>query len=346
MKELIDKLYKERNIEDNALCQLIALADGSQQELYLFEKARQKKEEIYQDKIYIRGLIELSNYCKNNCLYCGIRAVNTSIERYRLSKEQILDCTRYGYELGFRTFVLQGGEDPAYSDQDICDIVRQIKEEHPDCAVTLSIGEKTYESYKAYKEAGADRYLLRHETATESHYQMLHPEKMSFKNRQRCLADLKSLGYQVGSGFMVGSPFQTMEHIVADLRYLQQLEPDMIGIGPFIPHHQTPFAKEKQGDLHLTLRLIAILRLMFPNALLPSTTALGSIHPEGRKMGLGCGANVVMPNLSPLDVRNLYKIYDNKAYVNAEAAEGIAILKKEAEEIGYKVVIDRGDAKK
>jgi len=346
MKELIDKLYKERNIENNALCQLIALADGSQQELYLFEKARQKKEEIYQDKIYIRGLIELSNYCKNNCLYCGIRAINTSIERYRLSKEQILDCTRYGYELGFRTFVLQGGEDPAYSDQDICDIVRQIKEEHPDCAVTLSIGEKTYESYKAYKEAGADRYLLRHETATESHYQMLHPEKMSFKNRQRCLADLKSLGYQVGSGFMVGSPFQTMEHIVADLRYLQQLEPDMIGIGPFIPHHQTPFADKKQGDLHLTLRLIAILRLMFPNALLPSTTALGSIHPEGRKMGLGCGANVVMPNLSPLDVRNLYKIYDNKAYVNAEAAEGIAILKKEAEEIGYKVVIDRGDAKK
>lgn len=346
MKELIDQLYKEQNLDSNALCQLIALADDSQQELYLFEKARQKKEEVYQDKIYIRGLIELSNYCKNNCLYCGIRAVNTSIERYRLSKEQILDCTRYGYELGFRTFVLQGGEDPAYSDQYICDIVRQIKEEHPDCAVTLSIGEKTYESYKAYKDAGADRYLLRHETATESHYQMLHPEKMSFENRQRCLEDLKSLGYQVGSGFMVGSPFQTIEHIVADLRYLQQLEPDMIGIGPFIPHHQTPFADKEQGDLHLTLRLIAILRLMFPNALLPSTTALGSIHSQGRKMGLRCGANVVMPNLSPLDVRNLYKIYDNKAYVNAEAAEGIAILKKEAEEIGYKVVIDRGDVKK
>ena len=346
MKELIDQLYKERNLDSNALCQLIALADDSQQELYLFEKARQKKEEVYQDKIYIRGLIELSNYCKNNCLYCGIRAVNTSIERYRLSKEQILDCTRYGYELGFRTFVLQGGEDPAYSDQYICDIVRQIKEEHPDCAVTLSIGEKTYESYKAYRDAGADRYLLRHETATEEHYRLLHPEKMSFENRQRCLEDLKSLGYQVGSGFMVGSPFQTIEHIVADLRYLQQLEPDMIGIGPFIPHHQTPFADKDQGNLHLTLRLIAILRLMFPNALLPSTTALGSIHPQGRKMGLRCGANVVMPNLSPLDVRNLYKIYDNKAYVNAEAAEGIAILKKEAEEIGYKVVIDRGDAKK
>ena len=346
MKELIDQLYKERNLDSNALCQLIALADDSQQELYLFEKARQKKEEVYQDKIYIRGLIELSNYCKNNCLYCGIRAANTAIERYRLSKEQILDCTRYGYELGFRTFVLQGGEDPAYSDQYICEIVRQIKEEHPDCAVTLSIGEKSYESYKAYKDAGADRYLLRHETATEEHYRLLHPEKMSFENRQRCLEDLKSLGYQVGSGFMVGSPFQTIEHIVADLRYLQQLEPDMIGIGPFIPHHQTPFADKEQGNLHLTLRLIAILRLMFPNALLPSTTALGSIHPQGRKMGLRCGANVVMPNLSPLDVRNLYKIYDNKAYVNAEAAEGIAILKKEAEEIGYKVVIDRGDAKK
>lgn len=346
MKELIDQLYKERNLDSNALCQLIALADDSQQELYLFEKARQKKEEVYQDKIYIRGLIELSNYCKNNCLYCGIRAVNTSIERYRLSKEQILDCTRYGHELGFRTFVLQGGEDPAYSDEEICEIVRQIKTEHPDCAVTLSIGEKSYESYKAYRDAGADRYLLRHETATEEHYRMLHPEKMSFENRQRCLEDLKSLGYQVGSGFMVGSPFQTIEHIVADLRYLQQLEPDMIGIGPFIPHHQTPFADKEQGNLHLTLRLIAILRLMFPNALLPSTTALGSIHPQGRKMGLRCGANVVMPNLSPLDVRNLYKIYDNKAYVNAEAAEGLGILRKEAEEIGYQVVIDRGDAKK
>lgn len=346
MKELIDQLYKERNLDSNALCQLIALADDSQQELYLFEKARQKKEEVYQDKIYIRGLIELSNYCKNNCLYCGIRAANTAIERYRLSKEQILDCTRYGHELGFRTFVLQGGEDPAYSDEEICEIVRQIKTEHPDCAVTLSIGEKSYESYKAYRDAGADRYLLRHETATEEHYRLLHPEKMSFENRQRCLKDLKSLGYQVGSGFMVGSPHQTKQHLIADLRYLQQLEPDMIGIGPFIPHHQTPFADKEQGNLHLTLRLIAILRLMFPNALLPSTTALGSIHPQGRKMGLRCGANVVMPNLSPLDVRNLYKIYDNKAYVNAEAAEGIAILKKEAEEIGYKVVIDRGDAKK
>lgn len=346
MKELIDQLYKERNLDSNALCQLIALADDSQQELYLFEKARQKREEIYGNTIYVRGLIELSNYCKNNCLYCGIRAANTAIERYRLSKEQILDCTRYGHELGFRTFVLQGGEDPAYSDEGICEIVRQIKTEHPDCAVTLSIGEKSYESYKAYRDAGADRYLLRHETATEEHYRLLHPEKMSFENRQRCLEDLKSLGYQVGSGFMVGSPFQTIEHIVADLRYLQQLEPDMIGIGPFIPHHQTPFADKEQGNLHLTLRLIAILRLMFPNALLPSTTALGSIHPEGRKMGLRCGANVVMPNLSPLDVRNLYKIYDNKAYVNAEAAEGLGILRKEAEEIGYQVVIDRGDAKK
>lgn len=346
MTELIDKLYDSRNLEDNELLQIMTLANGSSQESYLFNTARKRKEDIYQDKVYIRGLIELSNYCKNNCLYCGIRASNTNIARYRLSKKQILDCCEHGYNLGFRTFVLQGGEDPAYSDEDICEIVREIKEHHPDCAVTLSIGEKSYEAYKAFREAGADRYLLRHETASQIHYQQLHPEKMSFDNRQQCLENLKSLGFQVGSGFMVGSPYQTMEHIIADLRYLQKLQPDMIGIGPFIPHHQTPFAKEKQGELHLTLRLIAILRLMFPHALLPSTTALGTIDPQGRKKGLQCGANVVMPNLSPMDVRELYKIYDNKAYVNAEAVEGLALLGKEVQEIGYRIVVERGDVKK
>ena len=223
----------------------------------------------------------MSNYCKNNCLYCGIRAANKNISRYRLTKGQVLGCAVNGYELGFRTFVLQGGEDTAYSDKDICDMVRSIKELFPDCAVTLSIGEKSYESYKAYREAGADRYLLRHETATKEHYKQLHPETMSFENRLRCLQDLKALGYQVGSGFMVGSPYQTPQDLITDLRFLQEIQPDMIGIGPFIPHHQTPFANKKQGELHLTLRMLSILRLMFPKALLPSTTALGSIEfPE------------------------------------------------------------------
>ena len=340
MKNLINQLYEGQHLDDAALLQLITMPDNSEDEQYLFSKADSRKREIYQDKIFIRGLIELSNYCKNNCLYCGIRAANKNISRYRLTKEQVLGCAVNGYELGFRTFVLQGGEDTAYSDKDICDMVSGIKELFPDCAVTLSIGEKSYESYKAYREAGADRYLLRHETATKEHYKQLHPETMSFENRLRCLQDLKALGYQVGSGFMVGSPYQTPLHLIADLRFLQELQPDMIGIGPFIPHHQTPFANKKQGELHLTLRL------MFSKALLPSTTALGSIDPDGRIMGLQCGANVVMPNLSPLDVRELYKIYDNKAYINAEAAEGLSILKAQAASIGCQVVIDRGDAKR
>lgn len=346
MKNLINQLYEGQHLDDAALLQLITMPDNSEDEQYLFSKADSRKREIYQDKIFIRGLIELSNYCKNNCLYCGIRAANKNISRYRLTKEQVLGCAVNGYELGFRTFVLQGGEDTAYSDKDICDMVRSIKELFPDCAVTLSIGEKSYESYKAYREAGADRYLLRHETATKEHYKQLHPEAMSFEGRLRCLQDLKALGYQVGSGFMVGSPYQTPQDLITDLRFLQEIQPDMIGIGPFIPHHQTPFANKKQGELHLTLRMLSILRLMFPKALLPSTTALGSIDPDGRIMGLQCGANVVMPNLSPLDVRELYKIYDNKAYINAEAAEGLSLLKAQASSIGCQIVIDRGDAKK
>lgn len=346
MKNLINQLYEGQHLDDAALLQLITMPDNSEDEQYLFSKADSRKREIYQDKIFIRGLIELSNYCKNNCLYCGIRAANKNISRYRLTKEQVLGCAVNGYELGFRTFVLQGGEDTAYSDKDICDMVSSIKELFPDCAVTLSIGEKSYESYKAYREAGADRYLLRHETATKEHYKQLHPETMSFENRLRCLQDLKSLAYQVGSGFMVGSPYQTPQDLITDLRFLQEIQPDMIGIGPFIPHHQTPFANKKQGELHLTLRMLSILRLMFPKTLLPSTTALGSIDPDGRIMGLQCGANVVMPNLSPLDVRELYKIYDNKAYINAEAAEGLSLLKAQASSIGCQIVIDRGDAKK
>lgn len=346
MKNLINQLYEGQHLDDAALLQLITMPDNSEDEQYLFSKADSRKREIYQDKIFIRGLIELSNYCKNNCLYCGIRAANKNISRYRLTKEQVLGCAVNGYELGFRTFVLQGGEDTAYSDKDICDMVSSIKELFPDCAVTLSIGEKSYESYKAYREAGADRYLLRHETANKEHYKQLHPEAMSFENRLRCLQDLKALGYQVGSGFMVGSPYQTPQDLITDLRFLQEIQPDMIGIGPFIPHHQTPFANKKQGELHLTLRMLSILRLMFPKALLPSTTALGSIDPDGRIMGLQCGANVVMPNLSPLDVRELYKIYDNKAYINAEAAEGLSLLKVQASSIGCQIVIDRGDAKK
>ena len=309
----------------------------------LFNKADAIRRERYGTDVYIRGLIEFTNYCKNNCYYCGIRAGNKNAIRYRLTKEEILSCSAEGYALGFRTFVLQGGEDPYFTDDKICDIVSSIREKYPDCAITLSIGEKSRDSYKAYFDAGANRYLLRHETATCEHYNMLHPSSMSLDVRKRCLYDLREIGYQVGSGFMVGSPYQTTENLVSDLRFLQDLSPDMIGIGPYITHKETPFADKPSGTLELTLRMIALLRIMFPYALLPATTALGSIHPEGREKGLKAGANVVMPNLSPVRVRKLYDLYENKICTGDEAAECRVCLEKRVQNAGYKIVTHRGD---
>ncbi len=312
----------------------------------LAEEADALRRQYYGDEVYIRGLIEFSNYCKNNCYYCGIRRGNTGAVRYRLTKEEILSCCQEGYDLGFRTFVLQSGEDPFFTDEKICEIVAAIRHEHQDCAITLSIGEKPRESYQAYFDAGANRYLLRHETASEEHYQKLHPKEMSASNRKRCLIDLKEIGYQVGSGFMVGSPYQRTEHLIQDLRFLQKLEPDMIGIGPYISHGETPFAGCENGTLFQTLRLVSILRLMFPYALIPATTALGTIHPRGRELGLQAGANVVMPNLSPMRVRKLYDLYENKISTGEEAAESVNLLKKRVESAGYRVVEARGDVRR
>lgn len=312
----------------------------------LAEEADALRRQYYGDEVYIRGLIEFSNYCKNNCYYCGIRRGNTGAVRYRLTKEEILSCCQEGYDLGFRTFVLQSGEDPYFTDEKICEIVAAIRHEHQDCAITLSIGEKPRESYQAYFDAGANRYLLRHETASEEHYQKLHPKEMSASNRKRCLIDLKEIGYQVGSGFMVGSPYQRTEHLIQDLRFLQKLEPDMIGIGPYISHGETPFAGCENGTLFQTLRLVSILRLMFPYALIPATTALGTIHPRGRELGLQAGANVVMPNLSPMRVRKLYDLYENKISTGEEAAESVNLLKKRVESAGYRVVEARGDVRR
>ncbi len=339
MNYLIDNLYNNKDLSDDRLKTLIA----SENNEYLFQKALGRRKEFYSDLVYTRGLIEFSNYCKNNCLYCGLRAENTNLCRYRLSKDDILICCKNGYELGFRTFVLQSGEDLYYSDSDICDIVSSIKELYPDCAVTLSIGEKSYQSYKAYKNAGADRYLLRHETADSSHYSRLHPTNMNIESRKECLYSLKELGYQVGSGLMVGSPYQTLDNLVADLRFLQELQPDMIGIGPFLPHHNTPFCDMGKGSLTRCLNLIAILRLMFPYALIPSTTALGTIHPKGREMGLMAGANVLMPNLSPDNVRGMYELYNNKIHTGAEAAEHIERLKEIIAGLGFKAATDIGN---
>ncbi len=340
MKDLIKELCRTHNLNDENL-KILLEEDFNEREL--FDAADKQRKEIYGNKVYIRGLIEFTNYCKNNCYYCGIRAENRSISRYRLTKNEILSCCESGHKLGFRTFVLQGGEDNYYKDRDICEIVSNIKEKFPDCAVTLSIGEKSKESYKAYFNAGADRYLLRHETADCSHYSMLHPDSMTLETRKECLYNLKEIGYETGAGFMVGSPFQTTEHILKDLRFLQELKPDMIGIGPFISHSETPFREYENGSAKLTLRLIAILRLMFPKVLLPATTALGTIHPKGREAGLMAGANVVMPNLSPVENRKLYQIYENKLYSNEEAAESVEMLKKQVADIGYEVVTDIGN---
>ena len=342
MNCLIEKLYETRDLPDDALKLLIDLENSSD----LFAYAVKRRKEYYGTAVFTRGLIEFTNYCKNNCYYCGLRASNCRVERYRLTLQEICDCADEGYDLGFRTFVLQGGEDPYFTDDKICEIVRSLIKKHPDCAVTLSIGEKSKESYQAYYDAGARRYLLRHETADENHYRQLHPESLSSEHRKQCLWDLKSIGYQVGSGFMVGSPWQTLDNLIADLRFLQSLQPDMIGIGPFIPQSDTPFGDKPQGSLQRTLNLLAILRLMFPYALIPSTTALGTIHPKGRELGLQAGANVVMPNLSPVKFRKLYSIYDNKICTGEESAQCRDCLSRRVENAGYHLVVDRGDVKR
>ncbi len=331
-----------QSLSDKELAEIIGTDKYDRELAAQADKVRRR---VYGTDVYIRGLIEISNICKNDCLYCGIRRSNCNVQRYRLSREDILSCCRQGYALGFRTFVMQGGEDPYFTDEIICDIVSEIKSRYPECAVTLSLGEKEYESCAAYKKAGADRYLLRHETADEGHYSRLHPENMSLAHRKNCLFDLKKLGYQVGSGFMVGSPYQTAENLVSDLRFLQELHPAMIGIGPFIPHKDTPFGNFPGGSLELTLRMVSLLRLMFPYALIPSTTALGTIHPRGRELGLQAGANVVMPNLSPVKVRRLYSLYDNKICTGEEAAECRGCLERRVESAGYKIVVARGDVK-
>lgn len=311
----------------------------------LAEKASAVRQRVYGRDVYIRGLIEISNICKNDCYYCGIRRSNHFCERYRLSEQEILECCAQGYELGFRTFVLQGGEDAHFSDELVCRLVGQIKRNHPDCAVTLSLGERSRESYQRMFDAGADRYLLRHETADKAHYEKLHPPQMSFDNRMRCLRDLREIGYQVGCGFMVGSPYQTARTLAEDLKFIDEFHPDMCGIGPFIPHQATPFAKEPAGTVELTCYLLSIIRLIHPNVLLPSTTALGTIDPQGREKGILAGANVVMPNLSPISVRKKYELYDNKICTGDESAQCRHCLEQRMESIGYHVVTDRGDVR-
>lgn len=342
MKHLIDKLYETHNLSKEEFVYLLENYDQETSD-YLFSLARTYSQKYFDKEVYIRGLIEFTNYCKNDCFYCGIRRGNSNADRYRLSKEEILSCCQTGHELGFRTFVLQGGEDPYYTDEIMVDIIKSIREGCPDCAITLSIGEKTYDQYLKYHEAGADRYLLRHETADEEHYKKLHPESLSLENRKECLRNLKRIGYQVGTGFMVGSPYQTTECLAKDLAFIKELSPQMVGIGPFIPHKDTQFGNFPAGSVDLTLFLIGILRLMLPNALLPSTTALGTLDKKGREKGILSGSNVLMPNLSPIGVRKKYDLYDNKICTGEEAAECNMCLRNRVSSIGYEVVEKRGD---
>lgn len=338
----VDQLEQNRDASDDALISILE-NDDPKFFSYLSERANYVRERVYGKDVYIRGLIEFTNFCKNNCYYCGIRRDNHNATRYRLTNEEILSCADTGYTLGFRTFVLQGGEDPYFTDERIVSIVERIKEKYPDTAVTLSIGEREKESYQRFFDAGADRYLLRHETADEGHYASLHPREMSFSHRMKCLYDLRDIGYQVGCGMMVGSPGQRTEHLIKDLRFIQKFKPQMVGIGPFIPHHDTDFADEKPGSVELALRLLSVIRLLLPNVLLPATTALGTLDVSGRERGLKAGANVVMPNLSPTNVRGKYLLYDNKICTGDEAAECIRCMSLRVKKTGYEVVVDRGD---
>lgn len=342
VKALIDKLNSEKKL---SMSEWVCLFDNWDEDdrNYAAEIARGISESVYGKKIFIRGIVEFSNICRNDCLYCGIRRSNTNVQRYRLTADEIIQCCDEGYEYGFRTFVLQSGEDAGYSTETLADIVRRIKELHPDCAVTLSIGELEYEDYKLLREAGADRYLLRHETADREHYSKLHPENMSWEHRMNCLKQLKELGYQVGAGIMVGSPYQTSQCLAEDMVFFEEFQPHMIGIGPFLPHKDTPFKDMPKGSYELTLFLLSLCRIMQPKVLLPATTALGTIRPDGREQGVLSGANVIMPNLSPVAVRKKYMLYDNKICTGDESAECRRCLERRMESIGYEIAVTRGD---
>ena len=343
VKVLIDELASRHTLSPDGYEQLIERRTPEAAE-HLAKRADAVRREIYGNTVFVRGLIEISNICKNDCLYCGIRASNRNVERYRLDPDTIVACACDGWEYGYRTIVLQGGEETTYySDDVLCYVIERIIKACPDTAVTVSMGERGRASFQRLYDAGATRYLLRHETANKEHYERLHPASMSFEHRMQCLRDLRDIGYQVGAGMMVGSPFQTTRHLVDDLVFIETFKPDMVGIGPFIPHHDTPFANEPAGTLELTLYLLSIIRLIYPRVLLPATTALGTIDPLGREKGVQAGANVVMPNLSPVAVRKQYELYDNKICTGDESAVCRGCLARRMAKVGYEVVVDRGD---
>lgn len=342
--QLIEKLAADHSLTLDEYELLISSA-SEETAAYAAQLASSAARSVYGSEIFIRGLIEIGNHCRNDCLYCGIRRSNKRLKRYRLSSEQIIECAHDGYDLGFRTFVLQGGEDVALSDETLCETIFRIKANHPDCAITLSVGERTRASYQRLFDAGADRYLLRHETACPKHYAKLHPPEMSYESRIRCISELREIGYAVGLGFMVDSPYQTPRELASDLKLVERFEPEMCGIGPFVAHRATPFANEPCGSVELTCYLLSLLRLIKPNLLLPATTALATLDAKGYEKGILAGANVMMPNLSPASTRKLYDLYDNKMRADGESGAWLTQLKARASAIGYSIVVDRGDAR-
>lgn len=345
MSNLVERFIRNHKLKNREeYRQLLECLEEPEVNELVRKEAIGLREQYYGKKVYIRGLIEFTNYCRNGCYYCGINRENQKATRYRLTTKEILECCENGWQLGFRTFVLQGGEDPWFTDERLAELIRQVKGTYPQCALTLSVGERSYESYRKLRNLGADRYLLRHETANEAHYRRLHPEDMSLARRKQCLRNLKSLGFQTGAGFMVGSPGQTYRELGEDLEFLEELQPEMVGIGPFIPHHDTRFSREPSGDVELTLKLLSVVRILLPTVLLPATTALGTLTGDGRERGLLAGANVVMPNLSPERNRKQYSLYDNKLCEGEEAAEGLKALAQRVEAIGYYLNMERGDA--
>ncbi len=310
MNELIQKAKLKHNLTKN---EIIGLLSNKDIDIELFSAADEVRKKYVGDEVHLRALIEFSNYCRCSCLYCGIRCDNRLVERYRLSKDQILSLSKIAVDFGYKTIVLQSGEDIYYSADYLSQIIKKIKEN--DVAVTLSIGERPAEEYKILKEAGADRFLLRIETTDIELYKKMHP-KASIENRKRCLYDLKNLGYETGSGCLVGLPNQSIESLADDILFFKELDADMIGIGPLIPHENTPLKNVNSGDFNLALKVMALTRLLLPDINIPATTAMETLNPNGRLIALQSGANVVMPNVTFDEYKSKYEIYPDKAKVD------------------------------
>lgn len=341
MQKILDRVVQTHVLSKE---EIVKLLGEDKWEEALFAAADKVRHDYVGDEVHLRGLIEFSNICKNNCLYCGLRCDNQIVKRYRMSPDEIVSlATRAVKEYGFKTIVMQSGEDLWFTPERLQPIIAAIKK--LDVAITLSIGEKSFAEYEAYKKAGADRYLIRIETTDKDLYHRLNPN-MHWEERKRCLLDLGRLDYEVGSGIMVGLPGQSLESIAEDLLFFKELKIDMAGIGPFIPHPDTPLKDEKGKEFHLSLRTMALMRLLLPDINIPATTAMETLHPDGRIIALKCGANVIMPNVTEGEYRQLYQLYPGKAGVNETPLHSKTSIGAKIEAIGRKIGTGYGNHQK